>query len=103
MGKRARQLSLQQRDAQHSKDLEKAEKRRVLEKEVAATRREKLVELLRSGMKLKKIKLKKGSHSLFPSCPCPTKIRRDEVVIDKHTESRKTVPEYRLEGDTGWV
>lgn len=103
MGKRARQVAAQQRKEQQAKDLAKAEKRRDLEKERAAAQRKKLVEHLRNGAKLKKVKPKKGEFSLFSSCPGPAKVRREDVVIDEHTESRKPLPEYRLEGDTGWV
>nr|WP_256995997.1 hypothetical protein [Pseudomonas aeruginosa] len=91
------------RQQQLAQDLAKAEQRRELEKERAAEQRKKLIQHLRSGAKLKKIRQKKGELNLFSSSPGPARVRREDVIIDVHTNSRKPLPEYRLEGDTGWV
>jgi hypothetical protein len=103
MAKKARQVGIQQRKQQLEKDLKKAEKRRELEKERSAARRKKMIQYLRSEGAVKKVKQKKSSVNLAATFPSPEKIRREDVVIDKHTDSRKAPQRYRLEGDNGWV
>lgn len=104
MSKKARAAGARNRKQQKEKDLAVAEKRRALEKERAAAQRKKTVEYLRSGKsKLKRRKPKKGIASIFSSIPEQPKIRREDVVIDKHTSPKIEPKLYRLEGDTGWV
>jgi len=56
---------------------------------------------LRSGkLKLKKIKENKVP---FPLPLDHQRIKREDVVIDRHTTSKKEPNPYRLEGDTGWI
>ncbi|WP_313323351.1 hypothetical protein [Stutzerimonas nitrititolerans] len=104
MSKKARSGGAQKRQQEKERDLAKAEKRRALEKERAAAQLKKTVELLRSGKaKLKKSKCKSEAPSMFSSLSQQTIIRREDVVIDKHTSPKKKQNQFRLEGDTGWV
>lgn len=103
MSKKARSTGAQNRKQEIQRDLAKAEKRRTLEKERAEAQRKKTVEYLRSGkLKHKKGKPGKGLFSMFTSLPNQSTIRREDVVIDEHTSSKKEPKQYRLEGDTGW-
>lgn len=91
------------RKQEQERDVAKAEKRRALEKERVEARRKKTVEYLRSGrLKLKKGKPAKGLFSMLSTLPNQPVIRREDVVIDEHTSSKKEPKQYRLEGDTGW-
>lgn len=101
MSKKARSQAIQVRKRREEKDLSKAEKRRQLEQLNAAARRLKLIELLRT--KAKGVQPRQATADRNLSCPCPDKIRREDVTIDAHTDSRKAPRLYRLEGDTGWV
>ncbi|WP_280314242.1 hypothetical protein [Pseudomonas sp. BN605] len=88
---------------ERKKDLQKAEDRRALERDRANAQRKKIVALMRSGkLKLKKAKLQKGLYSMMSSLPNQPVIRREDVVIDENTNSKKEPNQYRLEGDTGW-
>ncbi|MGO0109992.1 hypothetical protein GVN15_13515 [Pseudomonas putida] len=103
MSKKAPSAGARNRERERKKDLQKAEKRRVLEKERADAQRKKTVALMRSGkLKLKKAKPRKGLYSMISSLPNQPAIRREDVVIDKNTNSKKEPSQYRLEGDTGW-
>ncbi|EGH71124.1 hypothetical protein [Pseudomonas syringae] len=103
MSKKGRSAGVQKRAQEKAKDMAKAEKRRMLEKERADTQRRKTAELLRSGkLKLKKAKPHKGVFALFSSLPHQPAIRRIDVVTDEHTTLKKIPNQYRLEGDTGW-
>lgn len=103
MSKKGRSAGAQKRAQEKAKDMAKAEKRRMLEKERAGTQRKKTAELLRSGkLKLKKAKPQKGVFALFSSLPHQPAIRRIDVVTDEHTTLKKIPNLYRLEGDTGW-
>ncbi|HDS0942040.1 hypothetical protein RDI61_01590 [Pseudomonas plecoglossicida] len=103
MSKKARSAGAQNRAAERKKDLQKAEKRRALERERAEAQRKKTVELIRSGkLKLKKAKPQKGLHSLASSLPHQSPIRREDVVIDENTRPKNVPNQYKLEGDTGW-
>lgn len=77
---------------------------RVLEKERAEAQLKKTIAYLRSGkIKLKKFKPRKGVLSMFSLLPNQPKIRREDVVIDQQTSSKKEPNQYRLDGDTGWI
>lgn len=103
MSKKARSAGTQKRDKEKERDLQKAEKRRALEKERRDAQRKKTVELMRNGkLKLKKAQPQKGVYSLHSSLPDQPAIRREDVVIDKNTSVKKEPNQYRLEGDTGW-
>lgn len=103
MSKKARSAGTQKRANEKKRDLEKAEKRRALERERADAQRKKTVELIRSGkLKLKKAKPQKGLHSLVSSLPHQPPIRREDVVIDQNTRPKEEPNQYKLEGDTGW-
>ena len=103
MSKKARSTGAQNRKQERERDLAKAEKRRILERERADTQRKKTVEHLRSGkLKLKKSKPGKGLFSMLSSLPHQSTIRREDVVIDEHTSLKNEPKQYRLEGDTGW-
>lgn len=103
MSKKGRSAGAQNRDREREKDLQKAEKRRALERERADAQRKKTVALMRSGkLKLKKAKPQKGLFSMMSSLPNQPAIRREDVIIDKNTSSKKEPNQYRLEGDTGW-
>ncbi|WP_415260918.1 hypothetical protein [Pseudomonas chlororaphis] len=103
MSKKSRNTGAKNRNQERERDLAKAEKRRVLEKERSNAQRKKTVELLRSGkLKAKKNKPEKGVFSIFSSQCNPPIIRREDVVIDEYTSLKKEPKQYRLEGDTGW-
>lgn len=103
MSKKARNTGAKNRNQERERDLAKAEKRRLLEKERSDAQRKKTVELLRSGkLKANKNKPGKGAFSIFASLYNPPVIRREDVVIDEHTLLKKEPKQYRLEGDTGW-
>lgn len=101
MSKKARVASARNRKHQKERDIAEAEKRRALERERADAQRQKTIEQLRSGkLKLKKIKENKVP---FPLPLDHQRIKREDVVIDRHTTSKKEPNPYRLEGDTGWI
>ncbi|AJQ46899.1 MULTISPECIES: hypothetical protein [Pseudomonas] len=103
MSKKARSAGTQKREKEKEKDLQKADRRRALERERADAQRKKTVALMRSGkLKLKKAKPEEELYSMMPSVPNQSAIRREDVVIDKNTDSRKEPNHYKLEGDTGW-
>ncbi|UVK81243.1 hypothetical protein LOY46_16885 [Pseudomonas sichuanensis] len=103
MSKKARSSGFQNREKEKEKDINEAEKRRAMEVERRDAQRKKTVELMRNGkLKLKKTKPQKGLYSLRSLLPDQPAIRREDVVIDENTSSKKEPNPYRLEGDTGW-
>lgn len=103
MSKKSRSTGVKNRNQERERDLAKSEKRRALEKERSNAQRKKTAEFLRSGkLKAKKNKPGKGVFSIFSSLINTPIIRREDVVIDEHTSSKKEPKLYRLEGDTGW-
>ncbi|MBC3484703.1 hypothetical protein HU750_03385 [Pseudomonas sp. SWRI50] len=103
MSKKARAAGTQKREKEKEKCLQKAENRRALERERADAQRKKTVALIRSGkLKLKKAKPKNGLYGLLSSLSGQPSIRREDVVIDKHTDSKREPNQFKLEGNTGW-
>lgn len=81
-----------------------AEKLRAHEKEIAKARRKKLVERLRSGhLTFHKPPTQEGRLVLEAPFSEQRKIRKEDVIIDQHTNPYKEPNEYQLEGDPKWT
>lgn len=103
MSKNVKGIVGRKRDHELRKDFEKAESRRTKAKQRAEVRRKELAETVRKGKKSKKNKRNRDEFNISPGTPPTPRIRREDVSIDEHTDSRKALPLYRLDGDTGWI